>query len=381
MKTKNLTVLAVVLVVIIAIIVIANQLQNRKPSEQSLTFLPDFSIPACSEMLVIEGKDSAKIAKKGSKWFVVPVKSGVAAATAAPMAQPGAAAPAAQIADEDYPADSGAVQTALEKLKGMKKDDLISRNPEKQAELEVDSAKGIYVEPFNDKGKSMGALYIGKNGPNWDAHFIRAKHSSEVYLASGSVRFSFFGSSQRWKDKSIVKFDKAFVKALSIVNGDSGTAVELTRISPSSPKDTAVKEGWAIVKPEQVKAKKDKVDEIVNTLSGFAASEFETDRAISADTMGFVKPKLVVSATMQNGETKTVIIGRKKGASGQYWAKNPENTKAIFLIQEYSLNNLNKSLKDLKDVPEPPKEEKPAVAAKPAKPAKAAPAKKAEAKK
>jgi hypothetical protein len=381
MKTKNLTVLAVLLIVIVAIIVIANQLQNRKPSEESLTFLPEYSIPACTELLVIEGKDSAKIAKKGSKWFVVPVKSGAAAATATPMAQPGAASVAPQTSDEDYPADSGAVQTALEKIKGLKKDDLISRNPQKQAELEVDSAKGIYVEPFNDKGKSLGAFFIGKNGPNWDAHFIRVKHSGDVYLASGSVRFSFFGSPQRWKDKSIVKFDKAFVKTLSIANGDSGTAVDLTRISPSSPKDTAVKEGWDIVKPEQVKAKKDKVDDIVNTLSGLSAAEFETDRTLSADSMGFVKPKLVVSTTLQNGETKTVMIGKKKGASGQYWAKNPENTKAIFLIQEYNFNSLNKSLKDLKDVPEPPKEEKPAAPAKPAKAAKKAESKKAEIKK
>jgi hypothetical protein len=386
MKTKNLTVLAVLLIVIIGIIVIANQLSNKKPSEESLVFLPEFSLPACAEMLVVEGKDSAKIARRGTKWMVVPVKSVSAGQTASPIAQPGGTA-APQSVDEEYPADSAAVQTALEKLKSLKKDDLISRNPQKQGELEVDSAKGIFVEPFNDKGKSMGAFYIGKNGPNWDAHFIRAKGSSDVYLASGSVRFSFFGSPQRWKDKSIVRFDKAFVKTLSIVNGDSGTAVELTRIAPSSPKDTTVKEGWEMVKPEKFKAKKEKADEIVNALSTFAAAEFETDRALTPDSMGFTKPKLVVSVTLQNGETKTVIIGKKKGSSGQYWAKNPENTKAIFLIQEYNINNINFGPAALKDVPEVKKDTdkasaKPGKPAKSVKPVNVKPAtKKAEAKK
>ena len=71
MKMKNLSTLAIVLVVLIGIIVIANQLQNRKPSEQSLVFLPQFSEATCSAILVVEGKDSAKIAKTGTNWFVV----------------------------------------------------------------------------------------------------------------------------------------------------------------------------------------------------------------------------------------------------------------------------------------------------------------------
>ncbi len=375
MKTKNLTTLAVILVVLIAIIVIANQLQNKKPSEQSLVLLPQFTIPSCTELLVVEGKDSSRIVRKGTGWFVVPVKA-AAGQTASPIAQPGAAPQAA--ADDEYPADSAAVQTALEKLKSLKKDDLISRNPQKQTELEVDTAKGIFVEAFNDKHGSLGALYIGKNGPNWDAHFVREKGSNDVYIASGSVRLSFFGSANKWKNKSIVKFDKAFVKSFAVANTDS-TAFELVRISPVSPKDTTVKEGWEIVKPDKVKAKKDKADEFVNTFSNFTTTEFETDRSITPDSMGFTKPKLVVSATMQNGETKTIMIGKKKGASGQYFAKNPENTKAVFLIQEYQVNNLNQGLNSFKDVPEVAKkaEEK----AKPAKAAPKVPAKKAEAKK
>jgi hypothetical protein len=378
MKTKNLFTLGMVLFLLIAIIVIANQLQNKKPSEQSLVFLPQFSISACSQLFVIEGKDTAKIAKKGAGWMVVPTRAASAAAAASPLAQQPQAAPQS-VPDDEYPADSTAVQTALEKLKGLKKDDLISQNPQKQSELEVDTAKGIFVEAFDDKAKSLGALYIGKSGPNWDAHFIREKGSNSVYLASGSVRMSFFGSAQKWRNKSIVKFDKAFVKSFAVANADS-TPFEIVHIMPASPKDTLVKEGWEISKPEKVKAKKDKADELINTLSAFATSEFETDKALTPDSMGFSKPKLVVSVTLQNGETKTVVIGKKKGS--MYWAKNPENTKAVFLIQEYQFNNLNQGVNSFKDVPPPPapakkEEAKPAKAAA----AKAGSAKKAEAKK
>jgi len=105
------------------------------------------------------------------------------------------------------------------------------------------------VEIKNDKGASIGALYIGKNGANWDQNFVREKGSNDVYLAGGSVRTAFFGDRKRWKDKTIVKFDKAFVKKLQIAKKDSGT-VELVRTTPS-PTDTSIKEGWQIVGQEK----------------------------------------------------------------------------------------------------------------------------------
>ncbi len=377
MKTKNLFVLATILVVVIGIIVIANQLGNKKPSEQSLVFLPQFTISACTDMVVVEGKDTAKLARRGGRWFVV----SSAASALSPLAQPGGPASQTSAASaasaDDYPADSSAVQVALEKLKNLKKDDLISQNRQKQAELEVDSAKGIYVEVFNDKAKSMGAVYIGKSGSNWDSHFIREKGSDDVYLSSGSVRFSFFGDKKRWKDKTITKFDKSFVKSLQIAKKDSA-AIELVKIAPN-PKDSSVKEGWEITKPEKVKAKKDKVEEMINTFSNFMAADFETDKSITADSMGFTKPSLVLSATLQNGESKTIIIGKKKGTSSQYWAKNPENTKAMFLIDEYKFNNCSQGLGALKDVPEVKKEPEKTGPAKTT-PVKTAPAKPSTAK-
>ena len=350
MKLRNLTTLGIILVAIIGIIIIANQLQNKKPSEQSLVFLPQFSEAACSQMLVVEGKDSAKLVKHGSAWFVTSKKAAVGAtATVSSPVQP-TAAEAAPASNDEYQADSAAIQTALDKLKNLKRDDLISQNVQKQAELEVDTAKGIYVEVWNDKGKSTGAFYIGKSGANWDSHFIREKGSNDVYLASGSVRFSFFGDSKRWNDKSVVRFDKSFVKSLQITRKDSGS-IELVKTVPV-PTDTSIKEGWQIVQPEKFKAKKDKAEQIINTLSTLNAADFESDTAISADSMGFAKQNLIVTATLQSGETKTVIVGNKKGTTSQYWAKNPENTKAIFLIAEYNINNLNQGLSALKDVPE-----------------------------
>ncbi len=356
MKMKNLTLLAVILIVLVAIIVISNQLQNKKPSEKSLIFLPEFSEAVCSQIFVVEGKDSVKLARKGAQWVVLSPKTSAAAPSSpvAPVSKLGTSSQPEVTKSEDYPADSASIQIALDKLKSIKKDDLISQNPQKQADLEVDSAKGVFVELWNDKDKSIGEFYIGKNGANWDQNFIREKGSSDVYLSGGSVRSAFFGDAKRWKDKTIVKFDKAFVKKLQIAKKDSGT-VELVRTTPS-PTDTSIKEGWEITSPEKVKAKKDKVEDILNTMSRLTAANFETDTGISADSMGFSKPELVLAATLQNGETKTVIIGKKKSSPNQYWAKNPDNTRAIFLAYDYNVTSMGQGLNALKDVPEAKKD-------------------------
>jgi hypothetical protein len=368
MKIKNLSLLAIVLIVLVGIIIIANQLQDQKPSEKSLVLFPDFSDAACSEIVVTESNQTAKLARKGANWVVEgsQAASSVAAVPASPLAQPTQTAGA--VKSDDYPVDSAIIQTAIEKIKSLKKEDLISQNPQKQSELEVDSAKGVLVEVLGDKGKAIGAFYIGKNGANWDQNFIREKGSNDVYLVGGSVHNAFFGDPKKWKDKTIVKFDKTFVKKLQIAKKDSGT-VELTHIS-ASPTDTSIKEGWTLEGPEKFKIKKDKVEDALNTMSRLQAADFETDAALSSDSMGFSKPELVVTATLQNGETKSVIFGKKKTSANQFWAKTPDNTKAVFLAYDYNVTSMGQTLNSLKDVPAAAV--KPRTPPPPAKPAKKA---------
>ena len=186
MKIKNLSLLAIVLIVLVGIIVIANQLQNQKPSEKSLVLFPDFSDAACSEIVVTESNQIAKLARKGTNWVVegTQAASSVAASPASPLTQPAPAGqPAGAVKSDDYPADSAIIQTAIEKIKSLKKEDLISQNPQKQSELEVDSAKGVLVELLGDKGKAIGAFYIGKNGANWGQNFIREKACPTTFIS------------------------------------------------------------------------------------------------------------------------------------------------------------------------------------------------------
>jgi hypothetical protein len=311
MKMKNLFISAIVLTALIVIIAIVSGFQHKKSSEKPGSFFPEFSVSSCSAILMIEKSDIARVVRKGPSWFV-----------------------AGRI---DYPADSAAIVKALGKLKTMTKDELLSRNPEKQADLQVDGANGLYVEAWDEKGASLGAVYIGKCGANNDSYFVRRKGSNDVYLVfDNDIRFSFFANAKRWKDKSIVKFDLSDVKTLSIARRGSAV-VKIVKVNGST-KDTAAREEWDIIGPVKAKAKKDKVDDLLGKMLHLTAADFEGDATLSAEKMGFTKPELSLSVALGDGRTESLIVGGKKVAMN--WIKNPGIGKTVFTVYEYDVKYL-----------------------------------------
>jgi hypothetical protein len=261
----------------------------------------------------------------------------------------------------------------LDKLKTMQKDELISQNPAKQPELEVDTVKGMRVDLFNDKGIAFSTFYIGKSGADWSTGFIRMKGSNDVYLVGGSAKYSFFSEKARWKDKTITKFDRAFVKAITIQKKD--TTIQLSLTAPS-PKDSAAKPAWLIVSPVKDSAKMAEVDKILTTMSQLTAMEFEDNTTLTEDSLGFVKPYLTVTVAMENGDKKVITIGRQKAVDGRRWIRTPDKN-ATFLIPKYNVESFDRSINGLKGIEEKKPEPKPA----PAKAPLAAKKKKSEGKK
>jgi hypothetical protein len=311
MKMRKLGLYAIVLVILASIIAVVTNFQSKKSSEKPAAFYPDFSDSTCSAILMIEKSDTAKILRKGLRWYVT--------------------------GHGDYPADSAAVIKALGKLKTMTKDELLSQNPGKQAELQVDSANGLFVEAWNDKGATLGGMVIGKCGANNDSYFVRPKDSNNVYLVfDNDVRFSFFANAKRWRDKYIVKFDKSDVRMLTIARKDSG-AITIKRVAGAA-QDTAVKESWEIIRPVHAEAKKDKVDDLLNKMLHLVAADFEGNTALSAEKMGFTKPELTLSVTLGSGQIQSLVVGGKKVAMN--WIKNPDIGTTVFTVYEYDVTYL-----------------------------------------
>jgi Domain of unknown function (DUF4340) len=354
MNMKHLPLLAVILAVLIGIIIVANQLNNRRPSEKSLAWIPQFSETDCGMIVVKDLKDSVFIVHKDKDWIVSNRRPSTSAAPS--FLSPDSSGKARKISE--YPADSAFVQMAIDKLKAMKREDLISQNRQKQMELEVDTIQGTRIDVYNEKMVDIGTFYIGKSGADWTSNFVRAAGSDDVYLIGGSLKYSFFTDRARWKNKVITKFDRSFVKGIEIAKRDSASI--LLALSAPSAKDTAGRPVWKITSPVKDSARNSEVDKILNTLANFAAADFEEDTAISIDSLGFRKPYLQVTLSFENGDRKTVNIGNEKGSEGKRWVRSSDKP-ATFLIYKYNIENIDRSLNALRGIPEKKPEPAPKI--------------------
>lgn len=330
MNGKKLTVTLVALIISVAAIIIGNKLSSKAPSENEKRFFPGLTESTVSSVLVVDNSDTISLKLKGDVWFVAKGKSDAGSA-AAIIANTADTVSSSEI--KEYLADSASVRTIIEKIVNMKKDELISTNPEKQKIFEVDSSSGILVDVHDKSGNSQGQFRIGKSGPSWSSNYVRLIGSNSVYMVGGSIKHSFFTDLKRWRNKSIVKFEKSGVSGISVAKKDAAPVI-------LEKSDTL----WNMAAPEQHLAKKEKVEEIINSLFDLRATDFEND-TISDKDAGIEDPSYVVVVSL-GSSSKKIIVGNKT-ESGQYRVKT-ENNRTIFLVGESVIKHFDINIQDFK---------------------------------
>lgn len=335
MSGKKMIFAVVAIVVAILVIVIGENAGKQKPSEQSLLFFPGLAQKDIAALEMSDASGKVRIQRKGDIWIIG--NNGAASSTSAnPIV--GSSAPVAN--GLEYQADSASIISILEKIVAIKKDDTpISKNPEKQSLYEVDSAKGLSVEVFDQTGKSRGSFRLGKNGPDYSSCYVRMAGSNEVYMVGGNIRYSFFTDSKRWRDKTVIKFDQNTAQNVTIMKKD-GSKIVLGKDST-----------WSIKEPIQSPAKASEIQSILSGLSRLTAADIVDTLTQESPTAGFGTPELAVAITLNNNTVKNVVFGAKNGSS-QYYVKT-DGKPYVYLIGEYEFNKFNVAADKLKE--EPPK--------------------------
>lgn len=356
MNNKRIVVLSVLLAVALGIIILVNSMNDADPSKKAGTFFPGITDKTIGSVLIKDSQDWVKLVRKGDVWLMQPKQAllaAPAARTAALSASLGADSGAADkapgsSASIEYPADSSATAQVIENIVKMKKrkDLLISESPGKQATFEVDSTKGNRIEVFDLSGKSVGAVILGKNGPDYSSVYCRAEGSNEVYQVLDLSKYAFGSDHKRWTDKSIIKFDKLTVKQLTIAKKDNPTLV--IALGDSTNK------GWQRIDParkpgDTAALDSTKVDEVLSALSNLQAAEYE-DSAYTDSAAGLADPPLVLSVTFKTGTTRTVAIGNAKTGQNKFWVKTPDK-KFVYLINDSEQKKFDKKPEDFAKQP------------------------------
>ena len=355
MNSKKLISLAVVLVAAVALIVIVKAVSNREPSEESLRFFPGISEKTIGAVILNDAQDRVKIQHTGDVWVMVPNKA-IAAVSATPGkkasgldkamgSDTGSAAgkPPAGLAASEFPADSGVVAQLLENIVKIKKDIMVSENPAKQADFEVNAQRGNRIEVFDITGKSLGAVLLGKASESYNSNYFRPENSNAVYRVQESNRWAFATDHKRWTDKSLMKFDKAAVRQFTIARkGDPAIVLEKSS-------DTAAR-GWRMLKPVAADVKNidsNKVNELLGMLSNLNAQDIEDSAYTDAET-GLTDPSITSSVALISGTTRSLALGSMKpGTASRYWARVPEK-QFIYFVGDHEYKMLDKKPGDFK---------------------------------
>lgn len=362
MNSKKIVSLAVLLALAIAVIVVVKTLGNREPSEESQKFFPGATEKMIGSVLIKDAQNQVLLKRKGDAWFLV-TKDGIPAATkkgaglANAIGEPDAGSKKtdAGVSGSEFPADSAIMAQVLQNIVSMRKNTLISENPANQSAFEVDSARGCNVEAFDINGKPLGNVLLGKNGADYNSIYARSVGSNTVYLMLEVSRTTFATDNNRWTDKSILKFDKATVKQVSIAK--KGAPAMMIAKGDSAHK------GWQLLAPPR-KAKdiagldSAKVDELLSSLSSLMAAEYEYG-PIADSTSGLSDPSITVSIGFAGGTTRTIAVGNLKSGQSKYWLKVPEKPY-VYLINDFDQKKWDKKPEEFEKQPLKPIEAVPA---------------------
>jgi hypothetical protein len=207
----------------------------------------------------------------------------------------------------------------------------------------VDTTRGCSVEAFDISGKSLGNAILGKNGADYNSIYVRSVGSNAVYLMLDVSRYAFATDNNRWTDKSIMKFDKATVKQISIAK-KGAPAIVFAR-EDSAGKNKA----WQLIAPPRKprdtnKLDSTKFDEIVTTLSTLTAAEYEYAAPVDSVT-GITDPSITITLNFRGGTTRTVAIGNMKSGQNKFWVKIPEK-QYLYLINDSDQKKFDKKPED-----------------------------------
>jgi len=307
MNRKTLSALAVLAVVAIAAVIVLRQPEKGQRVGERPRPIPRLKAGDFDTLVVTKTNAATTIKKEGDKYKVV-----------API---------------PYPADDNVAKQAFEAVEKLEFGDLVTENPAKHGEFEVD-AKAVKVTAKKGE-QTLAELLIGKSmGGNT---MVRVPNKNEVWQGLGSFRYNFDRDTTNWRDKNITKLTPSDIEKIAVKNRDGG------HISVKKEGD----DKWSVVESS---TPIDKLDTsvptgIASTLAAWVTNDF-ADGAKPSDT-GLDNPATTVTVSLKGGKTVSVLVGNKK-ADDERYVKTGDSAQ-VFVVKRYNVDRIDKRPIDFKD--------------------------------
>ena len=233
-----------------------------------------------------------------------------------------------------YPADTYALDTAIEKIAKLEFGDLITERKDKRAAYEVDDKGGIRVK-VSDGKKTLADFYLGKVVNDYTMFRLAGK--DRVYKAVGAMKYAFERDLKDWRNRDVTSFKQEEARKVRVAG--NGQVIVLSR------KDD--KASWKV---DESPVAIDQLDDttvtnLISTLSTLSASEFADDK--TDDKVGLDKPKTTITVTLKDKKEVSLLIGDKKGDDDIY--VKAADSPQVFVLKKYTVETVDKRPIDFRD--------------------------------
>lgn len=233
--------------------------------------------------------------------------------------------------EKSYPADITPINKLMDTVATITIETIASKNPAKQELFEVDQQKGIEVKIEDASQNTLAHFYVGKSGPDLFSTYIRKQASSLVILTNGILKTVFDKDLKDWRDKTIFQLQQNEIIAYQVKGarkfqlqkGDNGQ--------------------WEMTKPAIFPAKRETVTACITTLASLTGSDFAEG---PLKNFQLEKPLWEITATLVNGQTKTLFVGKEKNAF-QHFVKTGD-AATIYVLENYKLESLTPDVEKFK---------------------------------
>jgi hypothetical protein len=223
-------------------------------------------------------------------------------------------------------ADQNNVGSALNRLTDLEIRRIVATKPEHYARLQVDDDNAVRVT-VKAGDETLSELMVGKYGNGMT--MVRIGDRSEVFGASGSLRYAFDRELKAWRDRNVVGVKPEDVQSIRF-EGPKGTFV-FEREG----------EAWAARKGRKALGNFDpkQVTATVSSAARLVASDFAAD-GVSEARAGLTEPRATV--TLSVTETTDPIVLELGAATEQgdelYLRRRGEPT--VYVISQYLADRL-----------------------------------------
>lgn len=119
------------------------------------------------------------------------------------------------------------MDTFFDKALKVKKETLVSTNPEKWAKYSVDDSTGTHIKLVNAAGTDLIYAVFGRSASDWSHNYVRIEGVDGVYLTDASVMHMMYPRATYWGEKP---------KPVEVDSTEVGAEVDLSPVARDTTK-------------------------------------------------------------------------------------------------------------------------------------------------